>query len=160
MRDLDSRLKEQIRQQLAERRVVQHIPARMDGLRVEQNTWRVVSVKDGEATLRQRVRAADGSRPSKPPVTEKTTKVLGLEPTGGSGKLKALKGALVIPDNFGVALDPQPSIIPFHKVWTRLQEMKATNAGKPPRVLRNGQISQCRRGATKESGECSRRRQR
>ena len=140
MRDLDSRLKEQTRQRLAERRVVQHIPARMDGLRVEQNTWRVVSVKDDEATLRQRVRAADGSRPVKPPVTEKTTKLLGLEPTGGSGKLKALKGALVIPDNFGVALDPQPSIIPFHKVWTRLQKIKATNAGKPSRVLRNGQI--------------------
>ena len=136
MRDLDNKLKEQIRQRLAEKRVVQHIPARMDGLRVEQNTWRVIAVKDGEATIQQRIRQADGSRPNKPPTKEKTTKLLGFEP----GKLNSLKGALVIPDNFGVALDPQPTIIPFHKVWTRLQELKAANGDKPPRVLRNGQI--------------------
>jgi len=32
MRDLDDKLKKQIRQRLGEKRVVQHIPARMDGL--------------------------------------------------------------------------------------------------------------------------------
>jgi hypothetical protein len=47
---------------------------------------------------------------------------------------------LVIPDNFGVALDPQPKIIPFQKVWPRLQEIKKANGGKMPRVIRNGQI--------------------
>jgi len=46
----------------------------------------------------------------------------------------------VIPDNFGVALDPQPTIIPFHKVWPRLQECKKANGGKTSRVIRNGQI--------------------
>jgi hypothetical protein len=46
---------------------------------------------------------------------------------------------LVIPDNYGVALDPLPTIIPFHKVWPRLQELKKANGGKLPRVLRNGQ---------------------
>jgi hypothetical protein len=139
MRDIDNALKDQIRRKLAEKRVVQHVPARLDGLRVEQNTWRVVSVRDGEATIQQRIRQPDGSRPMKHAV-EKTSKLLGLEPTTGSGKLKAEKGALVIPDNFGVALDPEPTIIPFHKVWTRLQELKALNAGKKPRVLRNGQL--------------------
>jgi CRISPR-associated endonuclease Csn1 len=133
--DLDDRLKEQIRQRLAEKRVVQHIPARMDGLRVEQNTWRVISIKDGDATIQQRIRQADGSRPLKQ-TEEKTTKLLGLEP----GKLSVNKGVLVIPDNFGVALDPQPTIIPFHKVWTRLQDLKKANNGKMPRVLRNGQL--------------------
>ena len=69
MRDLDDQLKEQIRQRLAEKRVVQHIPARMDGLRVEQNTWRVVSSdENGNVTIRQRIRQPDGSRPEK--VTE------------------------------------------------------------------------------------------
>jgi CRISPR-associated endonuclease Csn1 len=143
MRDLDNRLKEQIRQRLAEKRVVQHIPARMDGLRVEQNTWRVVSVKAGEATLRQRIRAADGSRPAKPDVIEKTTKLLGLEP----GKLNVNKGVLVIPDNFGVAMTtPEPVIIPFHKVWPRLSKLKETNGGKIPVVLRIGQIIQVPKG--------------
>jgi CRISPR-associated endonuclease Csn1 len=139
MRDLDSELKEQIRQRLAERRVVQHVPARMDGLRVEQNMWRVVAVKEGEATISQRIRQPDGTRTVKRG-EEKVGKLLGLEPIGGSGKLKANKGALVIPDNFGVALDPQPAIIPFHRVWPRLKELKMANGGKMPRVLRNGQI--------------------
>lgn len=139
LRDLHDRLKEQIRQRLAEKRVVQHIPARMDGLRVEQNTWRVVSVKDGEASLEQRMRQPDGSRPVKR-TEEKVTKLLGVQPTTGSGKLKLNKGALVIPDNFGVALDPQPVVIPYHKVWPRLRELKEANGGKMPRILRNGQI--------------------
>ena len=133
--DLPAVFKEQIRQRLAEKRVVQHIPARMDGLRVEQNTWRVVSIKDGEATIRQRVRQPDGKRPGKE-TKEKASKLLGLLP----GKLQVNKGVLVIPDNFGVALDPEPTVIPFHKVWPRLQELKAKNNGKMPRVLRNGQI--------------------
>jgi hypothetical protein len=107
---------------------------------VEQNTWRVVVVKDGEATLRQRIRATDGSRPEKT-IAEKVTKLLGLEPVKKQGKLKANKGVLVIPDNFGVALTkPEPVIVPFHKVWTRLSELKEANGGKVPVVLRNGQI--------------------
>jgi CRISPR-associated endonuclease Csn1 len=139
MRDLDDNLKEQIRQRLAEKRVVQHIPARMDGLRVEQNTWRVVAVRDDEVILRQRVRQPDGTRREKM-TEEKPAKLLGLNPTNGKGKLARNKGALVIPDNFGVALDPQPTVIPFHKVWTRLQELKKANGGKMPRVLRNGHL--------------------
>jgi hypothetical protein len=139
MFDLDPALKEQIRQRLAEKRVVQHVPRRMDGLRVEQNTWRVISVTNGEATIQQRIRQPDGSRPQKLK-EEKTSKLLGLDPVSGHGKLKANKGALVIPDNFGVALDPKPLVIPFHKVWPQLQEIRKANAGKAPRVLRNGQI--------------------
>jgi len=139
MRDLDGTLKEQIRQRLAEKRVVQHIPARMDGLRVEQNTWRVVAKRDDEVTLRQRIRQPDGTRPEKI-AEERPSKLLGLSPTNGYGKLMANKGALVIPDNFGVALDPQPTIIPFHKVVTRLKDLKKVNNGKMPRVLRNGQL--------------------
>lgn len=148
MRDLDNRLKEQIRQRLAEKRIVQHIPARMDGLRVEQNTWRIVSVNNGEATIQQRIRQPDGSRPVKR-TEEKVTKLLGLQPANRNGKLRATKGVLVIPENYGVALDPQPTIIPFHKVWMRLQELKAANGGKPPRVLRNGQIIEVPNGKFK-----------
>ena len=146
MHDLADKLKEQIRQRLAEKRVVQHIPARMDGLRVEQNTWRVVAVKNDEVILRQRIRQPDGTRPEK--VTEeKPAKLLGLNPTDKNGKLAKIKGALVIPDNFGVALDPQPTVIPFHRVWTRLQELKKANGDKMPRVLRNGQLIRVPRGS-------------
>jgi hypothetical protein len=121
--------------------VVQHLPARLSGLRVEQNTWRVVKVENGEATLRQRIRQADGSRPAKE-TKEKAGKLLGLKP----GKLHTNKGALVIPENFGVALDPAPVIVPFHKVWPRLQEIKMNNGGKMPRVLRNGQLIEIENG--------------
>jgi len=137
LRDLDKGIKEQIRQRLAEKRVVQHIPKRMHGLHVEQNTWRVRNVENGDVTIEQRIRQPDGKRPLKQTV-ERTTKLLGLE----KGKLAALKGALVVGDNFGVALDPTPTVIPFHKVWPRLMELKAKNGGKTPRVLRNGQLIQ------------------
>ena len=144
--ELSDNLKEQIRHRLAEKRVVQHIPARMDGLRVEQNTWRVVAVKKDEVVLRQRIRQPDGTRSDKT-TEEKPSKLLGLNPTNGNGKLAKNKGALVIPDNFGVALDPQPTVIPFHKVWTRLGELKKANGNKMPRVLRNGQLIRVPRGS-------------
>jgi len=139
MRDLDDRLKEQIRQRLAEKRVVQHIPASMDGLRVEQNMWRVVEIKEDKVILRQRIRQADHTRPEKT-TEEKSGKLLGLNPVDGNGKLAKNKGVLIIPDNYGVALDPQPTIIPFHKVWPRIQEIRKVNSGKLPRIIRNGQI--------------------
>jgi hypothetical protein len=98
-------------------------------------------VKDDEVILRQRIRQPDGTRPEKV-AEEKPAKLLGLYPANGNGKLAKNKGVLVIPDNFGVALDPQPTVIPFHKVWTRLQKLKKANGNKLPRVLRNGQIIQ------------------
>lgn len=135
MNDLSAKRKEQIRTRLAEKRVVQHIPKRITGLRVEQNTWRVRAIKDGDVTIEQRIRQPDGTRPLKRTV-ERASKLIGLE----SGKLQKLKGALIVGENFGIALDPQPTILPFHKVWPRLMELKAKNGGKMPRVLRNGQL--------------------
>lgn len=143
--ELPLALKESIRLRLAERRVVQHIPKEMTGLSVEQNAWRVVSIKDGEATLRQRIRQPDGTR-TKKEAKEKVSKLLGLFPGGGIGKLQRNKAALVIPDNYGLAiLDHAPDdqeklvIIPFHKVPVRLRELRDKNGGRWPRVLRNGQ---------------------
>lgn len=144
MTELDASIGAQIRARLAECRVVQHLPQRLSGLRVEQNTWRVVKVEDGIATIRQSMRGPDGTRKPKE-TTERVDKLIGPNPTG-AGKLARIKGALVIPDNYGIALDPQPLVIPFHKVWTRLAELKQKNGGKPPRVLRNGQLIHIPRG--------------
>ena len=67
----------------------------------------------------------------------------------GKGKLATIKAALVIPDNYGVALEPQPTVIPFHKVWKRLEELQKTNGNKMPRVLRNGQLIRVNAGTYK-----------
>ncbi|MEI8315307.1 MAG: type II CRISPR RNA-guided endonuclease Cas9 [Verrucomicrobiota bacterium] len=142
LNDLSRERKEQIRQRLAEKRVVQHIPKRVSGLHVEQNTWRVREINGDAVLLEQRIRQPDGTRPLKQ-ASERAGKLMGLEP----GKLHALQGALVIGDNFGVALDPTPTVIPFHKVWPRLQELKAKNGGKMPRVLRNGQLIRVSQGS-------------
>ncbi len=139
LKALPPEVEKQLRARLAEKRVVQHIPARIEGLRVEQNIWRVVKREKGETTLRQQIRQPDGKRIEKE-AKEKNAKLLGLAPLMGNGKLQKLKGVLIIPENFGVALDPEPTIIPFHKVWTRLEELKKSNNGKMPRLLRNGQL--------------------
>jgi CRISPR-associated endonuclease Csn1 len=166
MRDLADKLKEQIRQRLAEKRVVQHIPARMDGLRVEQNTWRVVVKNDdGTVLVRQRIRQPDGSRKKKE-VPEKNVKLLGLAPSNGTGKLATNKGALVIPDNYGVAIldnaadkNDKFSIIPWHLVHKRIfkgidgeKSLIERNSGKMPRILRNGQIIRVKAGTYKDKG--------
>lgn len=147
--ELSQRLHDQIAARLCEKRVVQHIPASMNGLRAEQNIWRVVSVKDGEATLQQTLRGPDQKRLKPKLTTERTSKLVGVFPEGADGKLKRLKGALVIPDNFGLALDPKPQIVPFHKVALRLAALRQENGGRPVRVVRNGQLIKVANGTRK-----------
>ncbi|NJR43556.1 MAG: hypothetical protein HC767_13795, partial [Akkermansiaceae bacterium] len=71
---------------------------------------------------------------------ERAGKLLGTDPKNGKGKLKAIKGAMVIGENYGLALDPTPTIIPFHDVTARLKALREANGGKPVRVLRNGMM--------------------
>jgi len=141
--ELPEALKEQIRQRLAEKRVVQHIPADMSGMRVEENTRGITAIKDGRVFLRQQSRDAKTGKLSIKETEESANKVIGLKP----GKLTPQKGARVITDNFGVAIldhaaedEEKFVIVPWHKVWPRLQELKPRNAGKVPRVLRIGTL--------------------
>ena len=166
MTDLNNRHKEAIRQKLAEKRVVQHIPARMDGIKVEQNTWGVVAEKeDGTVLIRQKIRQPDGSIKRKE-TPEKRAKLLGLKPSKGAGKLAANKGVLVIPDNYGVAILDHAEdkndmfvIVPWHMVHKRIfqgfdgeKSLVERNGGKVPRILRNGQIIRVTSGTYKDSG--------
>ena len=76
------------------------------------------------------------------------TKLIGLTPTIGSqDKLKSNKGVKQIGNNYGVAIldhakaeEEKLVIIPWHKVWHRIQELKSRNGGKQPRILRNGML--------------------
>lgn len=141
--DLPKELKEQIGQCLAEKRVVQHIPADMSGMRVEENTRGITNVKDGHVFLRQRSREAKTGKNSVKETNKPIGKVIGLNP----GKMTSQKGVRVITDNFGVAIldrakegEDKFVIVPWHKVWPRIQELKPRNAGKMPRILRIGTL--------------------
>lgn len=155
--DLPEELKQQLRARLAEKRVVQHIPSDMSGVKTEENTRRVLQVReDGRVDLRQQAPrdAKTGVRP-KPKTTDETAgKLLGLNPANGDGKLKRQRGVRVITDNFGVAiLDHAPEgegkfvIIPWHKVYARIykglngeKSLVERNGGKMPRIIRNGML--------------------
>ncbi len=68
--------------------------------------------------------------------------LLGFAPSGNpaESKLKPFKAVKVLGDNFGIALDPEPTLIrPLH-VWRQLQKLKAANGGRRPKVIRNGML--------------------
>lgn len=150
--DLPREVKNSLSKKLAECRVVQHLPADRSGARTELTTWRVLGVKgDGdsaEVSLRQNsTTVEDGKRIKNTKLTtEKAGKLLGPRPLQGTGKLADIKGAIVISTNYGIVLDPEPTIIPFHKVHWRVYDKNNPdslinkNGGKIPRILRNGML--------------------
>lgn len=156
--DLPDTFKKQIVEALKERRVVQHVPADMSGARLEMNTWRVVSVDGDQVQLRQRtfgpkdIDPETGARKrTTKPAKERASKLVGLKP----GKLADLKGALVIGENYGVAIlnaanvvneEDRFRIIPFHQVKSQMEELKKLNKGHAPRVLRGGQLIHVKSG--------------
>jgi len=148
--DLKSEVKNQITRRLTEKRVTQHVPADQSGAALEQNPWRVWQIKGtpgdphAEVILRQRASIVEkGRRVFKHKETrEKAGKLVGLKP----GKLKKNKSVLIISENYGMALDPEPEIIPFHDVPRRLKNITEKNGGQKPRVLRNGMTVQVSQG--------------
>ncbi len=146
LQDLPSEVKKQLITRLAEARVAQHIPADRSGSRAELTTWGVTHIEDTE--LGQQVHlqqnateVKDGKRKrTLKKRKEKASKLLGPNPTNGQSKLKDISGALIISDNYGLALDPEPQVIPFHQVHQALEEIRANNNGKAPRLLRNGAL--------------------
>lgn len=79
-------------------------------------------------------------------------RLIGWQPKNGKGKLKQLNAVLITNENFDVALTkPQPTIIPFHKVWKRLQELPKDADGKKPKVVRAGALIEVSNGKHKGS---------
>ena len=80
---------------------------------------------------------------------ERTTKLLGPHPTTAKSKLQPhgkSRGAQVIEENFAIALDPSPCLIPFHNVSTTLQTLKSANSNKSVRLIRNGTRIRVKKG--------------
>ena len=129
-------LSDSIVRALDEKRVVVHQPQERRGLLLEQNAWGVVREEGDKVVIRQRARNEKGNRIPPKIKTVQRSAVFGLEPEGGRGKLKAIKGVLVRSGNFGVALSPTPTVIPVFKVWKTLGKMK--NGQRLPAIVRNG----------------------
>lgn len=113
---------------LAEKRVVRHIPADMSGAHTDEQYKGVVKYVDGKVTLR----AHGGNGTTEVPAS----KVIGL---AQNSKLRPIKAALVVSGNYGVALDPVPVVVPHVSVYKTLQQYRVQNAGRPVRVLKQGQ---------------------
>jgi hypothetical protein len=72
---------------------------------------------------------------------EPLTRLLGPNPIDGPSKLQPHgkgRGAIVIEQNYAIALDPEPLLVPFHKVNQTLISLKKLNDGVLPRMLRIG----------------------
>jgi CRISPR-associated endonuclease Csn1 len=145
LEDLPVAVKNNLAARLAEQRVVQHIPADQSGASLELNPWRVWKIEGDpndphtSITLRQKSSTVrkDGRREIKRKFKkEKAGKLIGLKP----GKLSRNKAVLIISENYGLALDPIPQIIPFHKVSQRLIRLWQENDQKDTRILRNGML--------------------
>ena len=134
--DLPAFLSDSIVRALDERRVVVHQPQERRGLLLEQNAWGIVKDDGDEVTIRQRARDEKGNRIPPKTQTVQRSAVFGLDPEGGQGKLKAVKGVLRYDGNFGVALLPKPVVIPVFKVWKKIGEMK--DGKRLPAIVRNG----------------------
>jgi hypothetical protein len=146
LRDLPKSLKEQLSRSLAQCRVAQHLPADRSGAKAELTTWGIVSIEgtgvDARVKLQQKSTTVENGLRKRIVKLgeERAGKLLGPNPNEGIGKLKAIKGAMVIGENYGLALDPTPAVIPFHDVSARLAALRETNGGNPVRVLRNGML--------------------
>ena len=180
--ELPDELREQLRTRLAERRVVQHLPANMSDMVSDQTVWRLFDPADPHPNTKRLARWLAAAKVEVPKPDAKTVIIitrkrkaapkpgeeakakkgkfregkiwewyyqeaakdalLGFAPSGdpAKSKLKPIKAVKVLGDNFGIALDPEPTLLrPLH-VWRQLQGLKAANGGKWPRIIRNGML--------------------
>lgn len=148
LNDLPASLKNALAKSLAQARVMQHIPADRSGAKAELTTWGIVkregTGEDARITLQQNTSVVEENRRkrTRKEREERAGKLLGPNPKNGTGKLANIQGAMIIGENYGLALDPSPTVIPFHNVTARLAALREANAGKPVRVLRNGMLIQ------------------
>lgn len=148
MKKLPDSLRDAIINRLRECRIARHVPSKMNGMKVEQTTWSIgIMNNDEEIELGQHTTNDNGDRYDSEgkrlvkKSSEKPTKLLGLNPPENTtGKLKKIRGAVKICENWGCALDPEPTVIPYFKVFPKLRELRERNAGKPVRTLRRGQM--------------------
>ncbi len=149
IQDLPEATLQTISERLAECRVVRHIPAKMHGIVVDQTTWGIVAA-DKITQLRQKTteknaRFDENGKRFVKTTEEKRSLLLG-GPDAPDGKLAKIKGAILITENWGCALDPTPTVIPHFKVYPHLRDLREKNGGRPVRILRKGSLIQVKDG--------------
>jgi len=142
LKELSTGTPASIKAALTEQRVVVHIPARKDGIRIEQNVWGITEVDSEAKTIKIRQRARD---PKTNRIKIKTaeipeSKAFGFMPKGGEGKLSQINGIQQFSTNYALALDPEPAVIRHLKVWEQIGIIKARNGGKMPRLIRRSDL--------------------
>jgi hypothetical protein len=150
---LETEVQNQIRAALKEarfRRVIQYQRKSITGALLEQNIWGIDPVQDDPEVIKlhqHSPRQKDGTRKIKV-AEESPTKLAGLKPPNENGKLKAVKGALVISENYGMALYPKRKkedggvfdIIPYFRVREQIGKLARDHRGRRPEILRRGQL--------------------
>ncbi len=152
IQDLPEDALQTISDRLAECRVVRHIPAKMHGIVVDQTTWGIVAegaiTKLRQKTTEKNVRYDENGKRFVKTYEEKRSLLLG-GPAAPAGKLADIKGAILITENWGCALDPVPTVIPYFKVFPQLRALREKNGGRPVRILRKGSLIQVKDGTYK-----------
>ena len=138
--ELPQYLRSEIKNALAEQRVVVHQPQERAGLKVQQNTWGVEGIEDGYVSIRQRARDDKTGKIEVKKDRIPISKAFGLSPNQGKGKLKSIKGILLPEANYGVALLEEPMVIRHQHVWGCLSVLKQENNGRIPTILRRGDL--------------------
>ncbi len=130
--DVPSSIKNNISDALAENRVVKHVPADMSGAKLAEQ-YKGIIKENGKPVIKNgRVLVRDKKEKTK---SFALSKIMGLQ----SDKLSSISAALLIDANYGVALEPVPSVIRHASVYKQLQELKKKNNGNPVSVLKTGQ---------------------
>lgn len=131
-------LRRQIKNALAEQRVVMHSPSNRNGIGVDQTYYGLVEDLGDEVRVRHRQREDGVPGPGKWEFNIwRKNKVLGLEE---GGKLSKLRCVQHFNENYGVALCNTPKVIVKRCVWKMLSEIAKGNGEKIPTVVKCGDI--------------------
>ena len=142
--DLPQVLRDTIAEALAEQRVVVHESKEKVGLKVQQLTWGVEKVEGDTVHIRQRARDPKTGKLTMKRDQIPMAKAFGVNPIGGDGKLKRIKGVLLPDVNYGVALTNPPQVIRFNRVW---QTLASLGGGRMPPIVRRGGLISVKSGS-------------
>ena len=136
LHDIPQQIKNSLSHCLAEKRVIRHIPADMSGASLDEQ-YKGIKLNAKASSSSQIILRSRDKKTGKFVTKEvNKSKVIGLQ----SPKLSSINSILQINENYGIALDPTPTIIRRVSVYKQIQNLVKSNGNKPIRILRTGQF--------------------